>query len=279
MAKKEKSGKRKRSPVVSGIYYPDNRAILNDMMASYGLKENFPAAGGQTILAPHGAWDLTGSIAASAFASVQKNKGGPDITRVLLLGTHHQGGEEGIYLSESAYFETPLGDLFVDQKLNKKLASGSANIKVNDIPHLSEHSLEVLLPLVKYCFPNALIVPILMSGENPALISSLAISLRAAIETYIEECLIIISSTVSQSLDPGLALTMANEFCSLLEDTDSKAFLARLSEGRISACGGALLGALLESGLLGAKRFSILAPLTQGKENQGETVYYGAFGA
>ena len=270
---------RKRSPVVDGIFYPESPVSLAAKLSSWGLKEDFPASGGQTILAPHGAWELTGDIAASAFAGVQKQRGGRNITRVLLLGTHHHADEAGIYLSESASFETPLGGLKVDQGLNQKLASCSTLIRINDVPHLSEHSLEVLLPLVKYCFPNALIVPILMSGGKPALISALAKALKITIEEYIEESLIIISSTISQNADADLAQSMAEEFSALLEDMNARAFLARLAEGRISACGGALMGAMLESGLLGGKHFSALLPMMNGKGEQGETVYYGAFGA
>ena len=265
--------------MVNGIYYPEGEAALTDLLASWGLKKGFPAKGGQAIVVPHGAWDLTGGIAATAFGGVQGSADGDGIGRVLLLGPCHESGGDGIYLSESDFFETPLGNLEVDKGLNRKLSSCSTLIGINDIPHLSEHSIEVQLPLVKYCFPNAQIVPILMDGSKPMLISALAKALRISLETYMKDCLIIISSTVSQNLDAATAFTMANEFSSLLGGMDAQAFLAGLAEGRISACGGALMGALLESGLLSGKRFSALVPLKQVKREEGETVYYGAFGA
>ena len=265
--------------MVNGIFYPDSPEALASRLASWGLKEGAPAFGSQAIIAPHGAWDLTGSIAASAFVSAQGKGGktGRPISRVLLLGTHHQGSEEGIYLSESGAFETPLGDLRVDQKLNRKLSSCSTLIRVNDIPHLSEHSLEVLLPLVKYCLPKAKIVPILMAGRRPCLISGLAKALCIVLERHMEESLFVISSSVSHGFDPALALSMADEFCGLLENMDAEAYLVRLAYGRISASGGALVGALLESGLLKNKCFSSLLPLAQYRGETGETVYYGAF--
>ena len=279
---------RKRSPVVNGIFYPESPEALRGRLLSWGLKkgENCSSTGGQAILAPHGAWELTGSIAASAFAAVQSKgeKTGqrpslrPPISKIVLLGKSHQSGEEGIYLSESASFETPLGDLQVDRKLTRQLASCSTLIRVNDIPHLSEHSLEVLLPMVKYCFPEAGIIPILMSGGRQLLISTLARALRIALEDYMEESLVIISSNVSQNPDPALALSMADEFSSLLAKMDARAFVGGLSSGRINASGGALAGALLESGLLEGGSFSALCPLAQGKGEQGETIFYGAFG-
>ena len=268
---------RRRVPVVNGIFYPDNRETLTNQLASWGLKNgsNISAPGGQVIIAPHGAWDISGNIAGAAFASVRVR----GIRRVILLGPCHSFDEEGIYLSESDFFETPLGDLPVDLKLTRKLASCSTVIKVNDIPHLSEHSLEVLLPLVKYCLGGVKIVPILASGNRPVLISGLAKALRIILEEHMEESLLVISSNISRSPDPALALSMAEEFRSIISNMDTGAFLARLAEGRINACGGALIAALLESGLLDGKHFSALTSLAHGTGEDGQTVYYGAFAA
>ena len=278
MDKKQAQDFRKRSSVVNNIYYPENPETLTDIFASWGLMEG-SACGGQVILAPHGAWALTGNIAASAFKSVQKKSDGQKLKRVLLLGAHHQNIEGGIYLSESSSFETPLGDLVVDQRLNKLLASCSTMIRINDSPNLSEHSLEVLLPLVKHCFPEVEIVPILMGGGRAVQISCLANALKIIFEEYMEESLIVISSTVSQNSDPAVALSMADIFRSILEAMDTQSFLTRLAAGQISACGGAILGALLESGLLDGKHFSSLCPLVQNLEENGDTVYHGAFAA
>ena len=277
MVKGRLSGLKKRSPVVNGIFYPESPVAMIKKLSAWGLKENYAASGGKTILAPHGAWELTGDIAARAFAGVQKRITGRKINRVLMLGTYHHSSEEGIYLSESSSFVTPLGDLKVDQELNYRLASCSTLIKANDVPHLCEHSLEVLLPLVKFCFNDAMIVPILMSGRKPALISALAGALKITMEDRIDETLIILSSTISQNADPVKAESMAKNFCELIGNNDAGTYMSRLREGRISACGGGLIGAMLESRLLGAKHFSPLLPMSQGKEDHGETVYYGAF--
>ena len=272
---------KRRALVVNGIFYPENRETLKDRLLSWGLKEgsNCSNCSAQAIIAPHGAWNLTGSIAAAAFSAIQQKIGenSRPISRVLLLGTHHHFVEEGIYLSESASFETPLGDIEVDQKLNRELASCTTMIRINDIPHLTEHSLEVLLPMVKYCFPEAKIVPILMKNGNISMVSGLGRALKIVLENSMEESLVVISSSVSQDPDPVLARQMAEEFCSLLENCDSRTFLTRLSSGGISACGAALIGALMESGLFYGKSFSSLCSFSHSTEENNETVYYGAF--
>lgn len=279
--------------MVNGIFYPNGRETLIAQLSSWGLRDGFirnvtgrlpgkedgSSAGVQAILAPHCAWELAGKITGLAFAAVQEREenGGKPVSRVLLFGTHHNFAEEGIYLSESAFFDTPLGGLVVDQELNQQLASCSSLIKVYDIPHLSEHALEVLLPLVKYCFPAATIVPILMAGTKPALISGLASALKTVLGNDAGENLFVISSNVSINSDPALALSMADEFRSLIEKMDTQAFLEGLAGGCISACGGAIIGALLESELLNGKHFSSLSPMVQATGENGETVYCGAF--
>ena len=276
-----------RPPVVNGIFYPEKREVLIRQLESWGLKEGAFSlntsrwSGGmvekrQAILAPHGAWELTGKLAGCAFAALQEDPA-LAIDRVLLLGTTHNSAEEGIYLSESAFFETPLGDLWVDEKINRELAFCSSQIKIYDIPHLSEHALEVLLPMVKYCFPSAKIVPVLMSGKKPDLISGLARALGIVLEKYSEKSLFVVSSNVSCSHDPALAHDMALEFCGHIEDMDTRNFLSCLEAGRISACGGALVASLLESGLFCSRPFSALCPLAQAAGENGNTFFYGAF--
>ena len=278
--------RRQRFPVVNGIFYPDNSEALIDRLTAWGLREEreISSPGGQIIIAPHGAWDISGMIAAAAFAKVQAGRtenetqsGG--IKRIILLGPCHGSGEQGIYLSESASFQTPLGDLPVDRRVNQKLASCSTLFRENDSLHLSEHSLEILLPMAKYCFPGVKIVPILAQGHRPVLISGLARALRLILEEYMDRSLLVVSSNAAASGDPSLAFSMADEFRTILASMDTGAFLAGLSQGRISACGGAIIAALLDSGLLGGRRFSALTPLIHKTEENGHTVYYSAFAA
>ena len=279
--------------MVNGIFYPESCEAITGQLRSWGLKDGSARAvpalactaksklicGEQAILAPHGAWELTGNIAGKAFGAVQEEERetGQPINRVLLISTYHYSADEGIYLSESASFETPLGDIQVDLELNKQMASSSNLVKVYDIPHLSEHALEVLLPLVKFCFPAAKIVPILAAGRGNTLITGLANALKTAAGKNEGKNLFVISSNVSQNPDPAIALSMAEKFSILISNMDTRAFMENLADGSISACGGAIMGALLESELLINKHFSSLCPLVKAIGENGEIVYNGAF--
>ena len=271
----------RRYPVANGIFYPDNALKLKKQLDNWGLKkgEDANSSGYEFIIAPHGAWNLTGNTLSTAFSALQKESKNPSnpLSTVVLLGSHPNSLEEGIFLSESNFFETPLGQIAVDLKLSKKLVSCSTLIKMNDIPHLIDHSLEVLLPMVKYCFPDVKIIPILISGKKAALISALAGALKIVFNRKVKNSLFIVSSNVSQDKNPVLASFMAEEFTNLLEKMDSEAFNKCLTEGRISASGSVAVAALMESKLFEYRKLNPLSPIEKRKGETGDTVYFGAF--
>jgi AmmeMemoRadiSam system protein B len=262
---------------VDGIFYPEEPKVLKAQIRSWGIDEDSGRGGqGGIILAPHGAWELTGKIAGAAFASVTgKKKSLPGADRVVLLGPVHRDSRGGLYLSDSAYFETPLGSIPVDRRLTRELESCGTLFEINDAPHLAEHSLEVLLPLVKYCFPSAEIVPVLMGGSRPSLISVLARALNLILKNRMKKTLLVVSTNLSANRDPEKARIEADEIIGLLKNKDTLGVLAHLKEGRISACGGPILAGLLESGLLGERTLHV-GPRCDGLGEEKDTVCYGA---
>jgi AmmeMemoRadiSam system protein B len=268
---------RSRTPVVDGLFYPEEPKILKARIRSWGIDSDSGRGGhGGIILAPHGAWELTGRIAGAAFASVTgKKKFRAEASKVMLLGPVHRDSRGGLYLSDSAYFETPLGSIPVDQRLTRELGSCSTLFEINDAPHLAEHSLEVLLPLVKHCFPSAEIVPVLMGGSKPSLISALARALNLVLKNRMTKTLLVISTNLSANMDPEKARAEADELIRRLKNKDPQGFLACLTEGRLSACGAPILAGLLESGLLEGKTLRA-GPRCEGLGEEGDTVCYGA---
>jgi AmmeMemoRadiSam system protein B len=267
-----------RSPVVAGLFYPDDVSRIEALLCSFGLGNG--GGGAAAIIAPHGAWELSGAIAGSAFSAAagrgpnRKDRRG--VSKVVLLGTIHAGPGERIFLSDSRFFDTPLGRLPVDLEMEEELASCSTLFEINDIPHLREHSLEVLLPFIKFCFPYAAIIPILMDGSRISMVSALARALHIVFEPIREQILFVVSSNLSKNNDEDIALAQAVECIRLLRENETGQFIAGINNGRISACGASLIAALLESGLLNRREVKVLTePLGRAQEEGGKIVYYG----
>jgi AmmeMemoRadiSam system protein B len=263
-----------RSPVVAGLFYPDEKEAVENRLCSFGLTKG-TGTHALAIIVPHGAWDLSGKVAAAAFSAAENHKT-QNITRVVILGPIHKVEEEGVFFSDSVFFKTPLGRLPVDLKLSEELASCSTYFETNDIPHLKEHSVEVLLPFVKFCFPQAAIVPILAGGVTPSRIDALARALWIVLGPIMDHTLIVVSTGLSKDQDEETALAQAEEFIGLLREKDQKTLAAAMYDQRISACGGALAAAVLQSGLLDDARVSVAPerPVVA-RGDEGQIVYYG----
>ena len=261
---------RVRSPVVGGLFYPEERENAEPRLAAFiGGWEKGQA---RVIVAPHGAWDISGRIAGAAFAAAEAGC----ISRVVILGTIHRE-EEGLFLSASDFFQTPLGNLQVARIFCEEMASCSTLFEINDIPHLREHSIEVLLPFVKYCFPEAAIVPVLMGSSRQGLISALARSLRIVFEPVMRDTLVVLSCNVSMNMNEEKARLQAEECVTLLVEKNSARFGEEIRSGCISACGKGPVASLLESGLVSGMRGRLVSgPLIQAKGEENKTVYYGA---
>jgi AmmeMemoRadiSam system protein B len=171
-----------------------------------------------------------------------------------------------------------LGDILVDQEASGWIESYNPLFEVNDIPHLYEHSIEVLLPFVKYCFPRAQIVPILMGQPRKRNIAILARALRAAFEPVIDDTLFIISFNLAIHSGETAALDMAGECLRLFKEGRCDELCQALQDGRIASCGGALVAALLQSGLMDTARPCLASEsLLSAWDEQERTVYYSAF--
>jgi AmmeMemoRadiSam system protein B len=268
-----------RSPVVGGLFYPEEEPEVLDRLTGFGLQR---AVGGRSavIIAPHGAWDISGKVAGAAFSAAAGRYGSDKtkpLSQVVILGVIHRKNETGIFLSESDSFMTPLGPLPVNRPLSSAFLSCNALFERNDIPHLREHSIEVLLPFIKYCFPQVSIVPILMGKEDEVFISVLAQALRIVFEPIMEDTLLVVSCNLSMNNDTDLARVQAEECVRLLLEKNAPQFRAGIRTGRLSACGGVPAASLLESGLVD-KLEARFPPesLISAKGEENKTVYYGA---
>lgn len=265
---------RVRSPIVGGMFYPEDKTEALTCIKSFGLERGTGGCA-WVIIAPHGAWEISGPLAAAVFATAAGRTGRNSPSRVVIMGPLHNQREDGLFLSNSHSFQTPLGNIPVDRETSEELESCSHLFQVNDIPHLQEHSIEVLLPFVKYCFPQAAIVPILMGRPRAPVIAALAYALKIVIEPVLKNTLLVISSNFAAEPRDEVARGRAEECMRLCAEKKAAEFNAALLSGRIDTCGGGLVASLLQSGLVDSMR-AIPQPLLHIKGEENTTVYYGA---
>jgi len=116
-------------------------------------------------------WALVGEIAPST---------------VVLAGTDHQAAAAGVGVWTGGPWRTPLGEVAVNRELGLRIVGLGRPFEMDDDAHLTEHSIEVQLPLLTRACPGARIVPLAVSprlqthAEAGALLGRLLAKLRAA---------------------------------------------------------------------------------------------------
>ena len=150
----------RREAIVAGMFYPAEPERCRSEVARllHDAGADLPGSGFRAGLVPHAGWAYSGRTAARTFAALAAG-GSPD--SVVLFGAVHAWGVARPSIYRRGSWETPLGDVDVDEGLADAVLKQTGNQMADDPrAHAEEHSLEVQLPFIKYLFPEAGIVPI-----------------------------------------------------------------------------------------------------------------------
>jgi len=99
----------------------------------------------RAAIAPHAGWYYSGRIAARAVSSLQ-----PEAETIVVLGGHLPAGSPALFAMEDAV-RTPFGLISIDKDL-RSILMNELNCSED---RYRDNTVEVLLPMVKYFFPNA----------------------------------------------------------------------------------------------------------------------------
>lgn len=241
-----------RPPAVAGTFYPGNPAVLRQMVDE--LLAEAPAEGAEpkAVIVPHAGYVYSGPVAASAYARLRPYAA--RIRRVVLLGPSHRVAFRGIAAPEEDYFETPLGEVRIDQKAIDQLAD-LGFVQRYGRAHAQEHSLEVQLPFLQEVLGSFDLVPLVVGDATPDEVATVLERLWDG-----EETLIVISSDLSHYLDYESARLIDARTTRAIEE------LRDQDIGFDQAC-----GALPVRGLVLAARRHGLRPKTVDLRNSGDT--------
>lgn len=152
-----------RPTAVAGQFYPGGAQELQGMVDGFlaNVPEQTVSGGVKAILVPHAGYVYSGQTAAYAFMLL---KGAPVSTVVIIGNSHHFALDKGAVYTHGA-FNTPLGDVKVNEALARRILAASPLLEQNDRAHAPEHSIEVELPFLQRTLGSFTVVPILMKGE------------------------------------------------------------------------------------------------------------------
>ena len=157
-----------RQPYRSGSFYeagPETcRRDAQRLLLTARVPDDLPAGivGG---IVPHAGWVYSGLVAATTLKALDIEHT-PEA--VVLFGADHFGTASAGEVYDRGAWATPLGELAIDEPLAADILAAGASLTANCPAHAQEHSLEVQAPLIQILWPQAKLVPILVSPSADA---------------------------------------------------------------------------------------------------------------
>jgi MEMO1 family protein len=271
-----------RSPYYAGSFYPKDKHELIKLLHFCFHESIFGPTNKQTIhkkifgiLVPHGAYIYSGGISANAFVEIASR----NIDTFILIGPDHNGTGKRISISSEGYWQTPLGDILIDNTITNALKKSCNFVEEDKIAHQIEYSLEVQVPFIQYSSNNSFtIVPILLRDQD----IETAILLGNLIAKYSarKNVMIIASSCLSHYELNASVQKKDSQLIQSIENLDIESFYQYLMNLKPSVCGyGAIASLMRAVKILGSKKGVLLRYATSGdvtSDNKNTVVGYAS---
>jgi len=155
-----------RKSIVAGRFYPASRpeceAQLDECIPT-PVDPPAPDAALFGAVVPHAGWVCSGRITGHALKALADRT---DPETVVLIGAVHSIRGRRAALYDRGAWETPLGEIAVDETLADLISEEEGEIDRDREAHSAEHSLEVQVPFIQRLFPSAKILPIMVPPSD-----------------------------------------------------------------------------------------------------------------
>ena len=138
----------------SGSWYEQDHLKLTKMIDAVISPSNTTF---QVLIGPHAGHKYSSKTLGKMYSSITKT-----FKRVILLGPSHYKSIAGCFTTMCSEFETPVGNIKIDQQSVNSLQFDKLSIRDEE----QEHSLEIHLPFIKHLLPEALLLPIYVGSLN-----------------------------------------------------------------------------------------------------------------
>jgi AmmeMemoRadiSam system protein B len=249
-----------RRAAVAGSWYSASAARLSaeiqqhlDRVSPDAHDPLPPNADLVAVVSPHAGLMYSGPVAAHGYRLLRDRQ--YDV--IALVGPSHYVAFSGVSIWPSGAFETPLGDLRVDEEVAAALLDSSDVIHDHPAAHQREHSLEMQAPFLAALTPNVPIVPMVMGHQTRDTAFALADSLAKVLKG--RRALLVASSDLSHFFDASTAARLDAKVIDSVERLDPETLMMQLEQRPDHACGGGPMVAVLRAAqLLGATSSRVL---------------------
>jgi hypothetical protein len=155
---------------------------------------------------------------------------------VILIGPSHRVAFSGVSVYSSGAYETPLGEIAIDEQLAVILQKNSKIVVNLPAAHEQEHSLEIQLPFLQVVLGHFSLVPLVMGDQSSETCHELADAIHHASKD--RNVLIVGSSDLSHFHDYRKAKELDGIILGHIRNYDADGLLDSLGAEEAEACGG-----------------------------------------
>ena len=221
-----------RKPVVAGQFYPSTKEKLLKQIEQFVEKKAKKEKAFGCVL-PHAGYMYSGSVAGQTVSYLEI----PD--NVLLLGPNHTGAGSLFSVMSSGRWQTPLGEIEINDSLAENLLKNSKHLEADIEAHKDEHSIEVELPFLQYFRSDFKFVPIVVSQADLATYRLVAKEIANSLkELKIDDKILIVASSDMTHYEPlELAQKKDKKAIDAILELDEGKLIGMIEEFGISMCG------------------------------------------
>jgi len=238
----------RRKSIVAGSFYDADKESLSQQIKHCFLHEIGPQRlpehdkniqherNIKGVISPHAGFIFSGPIAAYHFLRLSYEK---TPQTIIIIGPNHRGLGKEIAIMSAGYWETPLGNIEIDEQMAKEIINYDDKhlIKEDEQAHAFEHSIEVQLPFLQFIYPKNQfkIIPICVSNQQLVKMKYLADTIFQA--TKEKSCLLIASSDFTHYETQESAKRKDAEAIDKIINMDINLFYDTISRKSASICG------------------------------------------
>ncbi|MFO7659464.1 MAG: AmmeMemoRadiSam system protein B [Candidatus Cloacimonadaceae bacterium] len=220
-----------RKAIFAGSFYDNSPARLRQEIKDWIDKAQLNDIRKDIIgvICPHAGYMYSGFCAAHSYKLLSQKK----FKTAIIIHPSHRGNHFSFSVSPFKHYETPLGNLTLNDKMAESLFAQGAEV-IDNWYHQNEHSMEVQLPFLAYLNPEVRVVPIMIGNQNKNVSVRLSEILSGLPD---EETVVIVSTDLSHYHTAQEAEKMDRKLIENIVALNTEDFYNNIRNGKTEACG------------------------------------------
>jgi MEMO1 family protein len=249
-----------RKPAVAGRFYPANSAELQEILQDF-CEPATARAKAIGLIVPHAGYIYSGHVAGAVYSRIELP------SRNIVLCPNHTGFGPPLSIMKSGAWQTPLGQVRIDEELCSALMKADPYLEDDVDAHRYEHGLEVQLPFMQYVEKATFsFVPITIGTGNLEKLQALGRAIANVIQNVARETLIIASSDMNHYESDAITRVKDRKAIDQVLALDPEGLYDVVHRENVSMCGyGPAVAMLTAAKILGASNVELVKYATSGE--------------